>query len=157
MNYAKEMVEYALRFIGQPYQWGKQGPCFWDCSGFILEVLKAFGRVGNKEDMSSKDLYRYLINRKWKAGYQTGSILFFGGSDDLFDLISHVGIAYNKELYISACSGDSTTVTLNRAMEQNAFIKLRPLRKDLIVSIFHPEDKVDNINSFTLINGSIAS
>jgi cell wall-associated NlpC family hydrolase len=147
MNYSKEMVNYALRFISQPYQWGKQGPCFWDCSGFILEILKAFGRVSGKDDMTAKFLFRFLINKKWKAGYQQGSILFFG--KDLAS-ISHVGIAYNKELYISACSGDSTTTTLDRAIEQNAFIKIRPVRDDLIASLFHPEDIVDALSSFTI-------
>lgn len=143
MDYSREMVSYALRFIGQPYQWGKQGPCFWDCSGFMLEVLKAFGRVPNREDMTAKGLYRYLIDKGWKLGFQTGSILFFGGSDGQSDAISHTGITYNQELYISACSGDSKTINLNKAIEQNAFIKLRPVRKDLVASLFHPHDKAD--------------
>jgi cell wall-associated NlpC family hydrolase len=142
MEYSREMIEYASRFIGQPYQWGKQGPIFWDCSGFILEVLKAFGRVDDKVDMTAKDLFRYLLNNNWKVGLQAGSILFFGGRESQFEKISHVGIAYNRSLFIGANSGNSTTKTLDKAIEQNAFIKLRPIRKDLIVSLFHPDDKI---------------
>jgi cell wall-associated NlpC family hydrolase len=131
------MVEYASRFIGQPYLWGGNGPMYFDCSGFILEVLKGFGRVDNKLDMTAKDLHRYLLDKSWKPALDKGSILFFGRE---LSKISHVGIAINKELYISAAAGDSTTTTLKRAQEQSAFIKLRPIRSDLVSSLLHPDD-----------------
>ncbi len=137
MNYAIPMLRYASKFIGQPYFWGGQGPYAWDCSGFILEVLKAFGRVGNKDDMTAGGLHRYLLTKGWKQGLQAGSIVFFG--EDTTS-ISHVGIAINQDLYLSAASGDKTTTSIQRATEQNAFVKQRVIRRDLVASLFHPDD-----------------
>ena len=40
---AKEMIEYAAKFLGTPYVWGSTGPKSFDCSGFTSYVYRTFG------------------------------------------------------------------------------------------------------------------
>ena len=131
------LTEYALTFLHQPYRWGGSNPLTgFDCSGFALELLKAFGMEPFK-DGSAQDLYAYFKTHGLQANCSEGSFCFYGKSASS---ISHVAYMINSTQIIEAGSGDSTTTTLDRAKEQSACIRVRPFmhRKDLI-EIMRPD------------------
>lgn len=130
--------DYALRFVGKPYLWGGDDPLLgFDCSGFVLEVLEAFG-AGPKMDMSSQALHDWLkIEGIPSNGSHFGGVAFFG--KDLKS-ITHTGLVLGFNLMIEAGGGNSTVVDQNSAAQKNAYIKIRPLkrRKDL-VAVYMPD------------------
>jgi len=82
----EEVVAKALRFLGTPYVWGGNGPHSFDCSGFVIYVLRSFGvsLPRRSRDMASSGVH---VNR---SDVQPGDLLFFatmGGRT-----VSHVGI-----------------------------------------------------------------
>ena len=42
---AVQAVEFALRQLGKPYQWGAQGPNRYDCSGLVLASYQSVGET----------------------------------------------------------------------------------------------------------------
>ena len=130
-----KISDYAKSFIGVPYIYGGNNPIGgMDCSGLVCECLKAVGILSSHEDFTARGLLEHLVN----VGYpiyekpQAEFILFFGGS---INKISHVGIAIDDKLMIESGGGDSLTVTIDAAKKSNAFVRIRPIRKDLIVVI----------------------
>lgn len=122
-----ELVEYLKSFIGSRYQWTGEGPynIGFDCSGLILEGLRAFGFWG-KEDASAQMIYESLT-QKYPRESGPGALVFFG--KDLKS-ITHIGLVINNFQYIEAGGGDSKTV-------DKGMVRIRPLtwRKDLIATI----------------------
>ena len=51
--------EYALSLIGKPYIWGGSGYEGFDCSGFVIECLQAFGVLPNGDWTSQGLLERF--------------------------------------------------------------------------------------------------
>jgi len=136
---AKEALKvYVMSFLTLPYRWGGDDPMTgFDCSGFVLEILKSQGMWPNKEDATSQTLFKYFIQLGHQAFTRTpefGSILFFGKSPDQ---VTHTAFALNPFQMVEAGGGGSTTVNLKAAEEQNAFIRIRPIRSDLI-GAFNP-------------------
>lgn len=132
MNQVLEFViAYAFKFIKVPYKWGGNTPISgFDCSGLICEILKAFDILHRGEDLSANDLYWRLTKSFGPAPYtERGVILFFGTS---IEQITHVAIAISDKFMIEAGGGDSTTVNLKMAEMKNAFVRIRPVRRDLV-------------------------
>jgi len=82
----EEVVERALTFLGTPYRWGGNGPYAFDCSGFVIYVLRPFdvSLPRRSRDMASSGVH---VNR---SDVEPGDLLFFatmGGGT-----VSHVGI-----------------------------------------------------------------
>ena len=63
------LVEYAEKFIGRPYVWGGDGSGKFgggfDCSGLVLEALKATGYIGNGQDLTAQGLHDALKKSGW--------------------------------------------------------------------------------------------
>lgn len=120
------IIEYAKKFIGTSYAWGGNTPeQGFDCSGFVCELLRAFGYIGI-QDYTAQQLYHLLKDDMYYSVIQPESILFFGKS---VSEISHVAIAINHNLMIEA-GGEG------RENSSNGFVRVRPIkhRDDLIVS-----------------------
>lgn len=127
-----EFVEYLKSFIGSRYQWTGEGPynVGFDCSGLVLEGLRAFGIAGSA-DMNSQSIHAYLMSK----GHQhilnnflaAGDIVFFGKD---INSITHIGVMINNWQYIEAGGGDSKTV-------DKGMVRIRPLtwRKDLVACV----------------------
>lgn len=134
MNQKDLMVVYALNFIGVPYKWGGNNPMAGlDCSGFLCEVLRSVGFI-TASDYTAQDLYGLCSKAGAHAVPEKGSCLFFGSS--VYN-ITHCALAISKNFMIEAGGGGSTTNTIQDAIKQNAFVRIRPIknRKDLIDSI----------------------
>lgn len=125
------MISYAQSFIGVPYRWGGEHPSEgFDCSAFVQEALAAIG-ADPLGDQTAQTLYDTLQNCSSIPEPQAGAILVFGKSGAK---ISHVAIALDEHQMIEAGGGNRTTKTLQRAIEQRAFVRIRPIksRSDLI-------------------------
>lgn len=121
------ILNYAMSFVGKPYIWGSKNALVgFDCSGFVVEILKAAGACPVTSDLSSKGLYRFLENRTSEC--KPGALVFYDTP------ISHVGFVISSTHMISASGGDSTTLTVQDAIKRAAFVKLRPInyRSDFI-------------------------
>ena len=133
---ANLMVDYASTFFGTPYCWGGDDFSSLDCSGLVIECLKAVGKFPEKGDTTANGLYHMFrgdSNEDVIEESSRGCLVFFFKNDKA----THVGIyvgkglyitADGKGLYITADGGNSKTISESVAIEQNAFVKLRPVR-----------------------------
>ncbi len=117
------------REIGQPYIWGGDSPIEgYDCSGLVIEALKAVGVLPRLGDWTSEGLFIYFQKRQTKK-LKPGCLLFYNRGHK----IGHVEIVWrvigDRALVIAAAGGGSKTKTREDAAEQNAYVKVRPLRE----------------------------
>ena len=126
-------MRYAESMLGIPYIWGGNNPLIGlDCSGFTLEVLRSIGQWDKHDDTAQGIRNTFsIITRK---PISEGTLLFFGKTAGS---ITHVAIALNDKYMIEAGGGGSTTLTVEDAKKQNAFVRIRPIanRSDLVDTI----------------------
>lgn len=128
-NRRTEFLSYLRSFIGSRYQWGGEGGynVGFDCSGLVLEGLRAFGLWGIK-DATSQGIFDEL-SKKWgeSKGDAAGALLFFGRDKGS---ISHVGISLGNGQFIEAGGGGKQSVDVG-------MVRIRPMswRKDLVAVI----------------------
>ena len=121
--YRAVAVDYAKHFIGTPYHWGGDSPMEgFDCSGFIVEVLQAVGKL-QARDYSAHDLYMLFKPNVVVLGY-AGCLAFWL---DASGHAVHVMLMVDNGHVIGATGGGSATLTEEDAERQNAFCKMRPL------------------------------
>lgn len=125
----QDLISYLKSFIGSRYQWGGEGPynIGFDCSGFILEGLRAF-KLWGKADATSQAIYYFFYDKyKKETKPDLGCLLFFGKDKKS---ITHIGMAINNYQYIEAGGGDSKTV-------DKGMVRIRPIswRSDLVATI----------------------
>ena len=118
--FLKAVEGYYLKW----YDWGGQGPDGVDCSGLVVEGLRATGHLGNKQDMSADMLWR-----TYKKDYQVehprdGSIVFWFNSDGK---AVHVAVAVGSYHCIGAHGGDADITDSAVAEKEGAFVKYRPI------------------------------
>ena len=116
----------AFRLLGKPYNWGGDDPMVgFDCSGFIVEVLKSCGRLPRKGDWTADILMNYGFPETQELA--PGVLVFWGRAR-----ATHIEMIYDVvdgiPLTIGAAGGDSRVITIEDAIRQNAYIKLRPMR-----------------------------
>lgn len=124
--------QLASQYLNCPYMWGGNGPFEFDCSGFVLSVLRDIGI--NYPDMRACDLYDRLKNRSLRSQLGTDSILFFG--DTIYN-IKHVAIALDDRYMIEAGGAGSNCKTIEDARKLNARVRIKLIesRSDLVASI----------------------
>jgi len=121
--YRAVAVDYAKHFIGTPYHWGGDDPMEgFDCSGFVVEVLQAVGKL-QARDYSAHDLYMLFKPNVVVLGY-AGCLAFWL---DASGHAVHVMLMVDNGHVIGATGGGSATLTEEDAERQNAFCKMRPL------------------------------
>ena len=119
-----DLVDVALRFFGTRYDWGGNKPDEgFDCSGFVLEVMRSVGLHDNR-DFTSQQLYSLLSREYVSTEPQRNAILFFGKNPVN---ITHVAIAIDSKLMLEA--GGEGKVSTNKG-----YVRIRPIsnRKDFI-------------------------
>ena len=126
------IYDYAKAFIGKPYLWGGNNPLSgFDCSGLVIELLKAWGKFPD-QDSNAQGLFLYYRNKgnipSQKCDF--GKLCFYG--KDLNSL-THVSFGIDYKYCLTASGGGSKTLTEEDAIRQSAFVKIRPFnyRKDL--------------------------
>lgn len=116
-------MDYAWRFIGTFYIWGGDDPSGFDCSGFAIECLKAVGQLPRSGDWTAQMLWERFVNQR-VSNPKKGCLVFWANSQGK---AIHIEICVNQQLSLGASGGGSTTVTVQDAIDQNAFIKMRPM------------------------------
>jgi len=111
--------------INKPYLWMGDNPIQgYDCSGLVVEGLRATGVIGRKDDLAS-----YQLAEMWPAitEVKPGCLLFWKRGDR----IGHVEIVWRvledgTVLTIGASGGGSKTDSEQDAIDADAYIKIRP-------------------------------
>lgn len=134
--YRDVATKIAFSFLGMPYVWGGDDPVRgFDCSGLCIEVLKSVGRLPIEGDWTAQDLF-YRFEQCEKTFASEGCLVFWGESKYK---IRHVEYCIDENLSIGASGGGSRTKDLQDAIQQNAYVKIRPFReKPGIVAIIDP-------------------
>jgi cell wall-associated NlpC family hydrolase len=120
------LYDYAIKFVGLPYIWGGDDPIRgFDCSGLVVELLKAFGLVEGSYDGSAEQIYQKYLPQVASVP-EFGTLVFFGHSTDT---ITHVGFCLNNYLMLEAGGGDSSCTDSDISAKKNAFIRIRPITR----------------------------
>lgn len=95
------MVAYARAQLGKPYIWGGTGPMGFDCSGFLLQAMRAAGfQPKNVNNFTNIRPASDLSNQMWRdseftkgslSNIQYGDFIYYGGSD---------GVAHHVAMYV---------------------------------------------------------
>jgi cell wall-associated NlpC family hydrolase len=120
-------LKVAFSFLGKPYLWGGDDPIMgFDCSGFVIEILKSVGILPRHGDWTAQGLWDRFENVRLKPVYkiEPGCLVFWKSSQS--SKIIHVEMCINNTLSIGASGGGSKTLTEADAIAQNAYIKVRP-------------------------------
>jgi len=117
-------VEYAWSFLGLPYIWGGDDPVRgFDCSGLVIEVLQSVGILPHGYDATADGLYRKFKAREVDKGRTGCLVLWLNASG----VALHVELMADEFHTIGASGGGSATTSHQDAVDQNAFVKMRPL------------------------------
>lgn len=114
----------AKAFLGTPYIWGGDDPSGFDCSGFVIEVLKSVGVLPRNGDWTADRLYMDQFRGLDISAPVCGALVFWFNNDLK---AVHVEICLDTVLAIGASGGGSGTRTPADAWKQNAYIKIRPI------------------------------
>ena len=119
----QQVVEYAKKFLGVKYVYGKSSPSGFDCSGFVSYVFKNFDI---KLERASRDMGKGGKAVK-KADLQPGDLVFFDTNGGL-NGINHVGIYIGSNKFIHASSGSGRKVMISSLSDSfyvNKFMRAR--------------------------------
>jgi len=123
----------AFKFIGKPYIWaGDDAVGGFDCSGLVIELLKSVGLLPRSGDWTAEGLYLLFEDKKVLVAKE-GCLVFFAKNNK----INHVEYVWKNGLTIGASGGGSRILTRKDAIKYNAYVKIRPLRKD-VYAIVNP-------------------
>ena len=140
-----DCVKYAWHDINIPYDWGGDSPILifrddfgplseairdeivqmtggYDCSGFVVELLKCGGVLREHEDYTAHGLmtefWQYKVDEPLP-----GCLAFKTANARAY----HVGFVVSSVTLIHAAGGGSTCETVKAAYKLEAFIKPRPI------------------------------
>ena len=130
------MTLMAMQYSNEPYKWGANGPWEFDCSGFVLKVLRDVG-FSDLEDMTAAHIYKWAShNFVTSSQVEEDCLLFFGNS---LKHITHVGIAVSKTHFYEAGGAGKNSLRMNdqQLAALDARVRIKPLthRRDLLECI----------------------
>ena len=92
----KQIVDYAMTFVGYPYIYGGTTPNGFDCSGFTSYVYKHFGYSISRTSSAQASNGKAVA----KADLQPGDLVLFKGQNS--SSIGHVGIYIGGNQFVHA-------------------------------------------------------
>jgi cell wall-associated NlpC family hydrolase len=131
----KLLVDYATRFVTLPYRWGGDDTVHgFDCSGLVQEILASVG-MDPPGDQTAQALFdRFSKSGMFLQAGKPGALCFYGKSKTE---ITHVGFGIDTLRMVEAGGGGSKTTSTEAAAEQNAYVRVRPIkqRTDLVAIV----------------------
>lgn len=135
----QRVLKIAWSYYGAWYKWGGDDPSGFDCSGLVIECLKATGDLPRKGDWTAQMLFdKFAVVPHDQA--RGGDLVFWSNSAGH---IIHVEIVLDQWTSMGASGGGSRTRSTlveyklladdrivpveTDAMKQNAYIKSRPI------------------------------
>lgn len=120
-------LKLAWHWVGLWYTWGGDDPIAgFDCSGFVIEILKSVGLIPRKMDLSADGIY-YHFRDLGVGTSKPGPCRLAFWKDAGAAKIRHVEFCIGGRYTIGASGGGSKVKTIEDAIKANAFIKVRPL------------------------------
>ncbi len=98
-------VRVAQRYLGTPYVWGGENARGFDCSGFIMRVMRDLGYSALPH--SAAEQFRYGMPVA-KEALKAGDIVFFANTYK--PGVSHVGIYLGRGRFIHAANSQDGTI-----------------------------------------------
>ena len=121
-------LEVAWSLHGTPYIWGGDDPTGLDCSGLVVEILKSDGTLPRAGDWTANDLWiKYRSTRTDTPDVGCLAFWFRGG------LATHVEFCIGREYTMGASGGGPRTVNAQIAADQDAYVKVRPIRPGAVI------------------------
>lgn len=85
----QDMVDYAKKQLGVPYEWAGEDPGGFDCSGFTTYIMKEFSK-----DIPRRAEDQYKASKKIRqSNAQKGDLVFFNNGSG----VSHVGMIVSEK------------------------------------------------------------
>ncbi len=122
MEIRQRFVREAMLYLRTPYIWGGDDPSGFDCSGLVVECLKAVGKLKEHEDLSANGLWERFKHLEQPEPRDGCMVFWFHG-----DRAYHIAICEDRESCITANGGGRRVKTVEDAWRYNAFIKTRPI------------------------------
>jgi cell wall-associated NlpC family hydrolase len=132
-----EKVAWSLH--GLPYRWGGDDTIEgFDCSGMVIEILKSVGilpRSGPVTDWTAHGLWDRFAGKE-REKPQLGCLAFYWNNGKT--KIVHIEFCLDSKHTMGASGGGYKTTSFEAASRSNAFIKVRPIRKDRLAGYLNP-------------------
>jgi cell wall-associated NlpC family hydrolase len=126
----RQLIDYALSFVGTPYLWGGNNPLEgFDCSGLVQEILASVG-ADPPGDQSSRQLFKYFSRYgDLLKTPERGALVFYGSPE-----VNHVGFVIDYCRMVEAGGGDRSCWNVAISQKKGAFVRVRPvnIRADLV-------------------------
>ena len=124
--YRAMAVDYAKSWIGTPYTYGGDDFHSLDCSGLIIEIFKGIGIFKENEDYTADALFwKYQTKRIYGLPYAGCLVFWLNRSRKA----THVAMMIDNFFLIHAAGGGPKTKTLEDAIRDNAYVKMRELHE----------------------------
>jgi len=128
-------LSVAERLLGKPYIWGGDNPGEgFDCSGFVIEVLKSCGILPRSGDWTAHDLMNKFADSALDVP-RAGCLIFWGNSGRATHVEMVCAVLDGTVYTIGASGGGSRTQSAADAVRDDAYIKIRPAKSNSLAVV----------------------
>lgn len=102
----------------------------FDCSGFVIEILKSVGVLPRAGDWAATGLLQMFNDEMVDVPFE-GCLVFW---ENRWGSIVHVEYCLDERFAIGASGGGSGTTNRDVAISKNAFVKIRPIKSRSLIA-----------------------
>jgi cell wall-associated NlpC family hydrolase len=131
----RDVIKYALGYLGAPYVWKGKGLELWDvagpkshhwgfpvfdCSGFVTTAYREAGGKDLRFTHAAQTMFDEFPHRSADAS-DFGLLKLYGASPAN---VTHVGLSLGNGLVLEAAGGDATTTSPSLAKARGACVRV---------------------------------